>query len=133
MNENAFLGAGWKFPPEVDEVTGRIKLSSYEEDIQESIKIIIGTSKGERIMNPDFGCSIKKFMFENFTYTVASDMENCIKDALVQWEPRITDIKVNAVQDSTDNYKVNINISYVVRSTNNPYNLVYPYYLNEGI
>lgn len=133
MNENAFLGAGWKFPPEVDEVTGRIKLSSYEEDIQESIKIIIGTSKGERIMNPDFGCSIKKFMFENFTYTVASDMENCIKDALVQWEPRITDIKVNAVQDSMDNYKVNINISYVVRSTNNPYNLVYPYYLNEGI
>lgn len=133
MNENAFLGVGWKFPPEVDEVTGRIKLSSYEDDIQESIKIIIGTSKGERIMNMDFGCNIKKFMFENFTYTVASDMENCIKDALVQWEPRITDIEVKAVQDSVDSYKININISYVVRSTNNPYNLVYPYYLNEGI
>lgn len=133
MNENAFLGAGWKFPPEVDEITGKIKISSYEEDIKESIRIIIGTSKGERIMNRDFGCGIKKFMFETFSYTAAVNMEKCVLEALQKWEPRITDIKVKALQDSHENYRININISYIVRSTNNPYNLVYPYYLNEGI
>jgi hypothetical protein len=133
MNEGAFLGTGWKFPPEVDEVTGRIKMSSYEDDIQEAIKIIIGTSKGERIMNRDFGCDIKKYMFENFTYNTALNMERCVTEALQEWEPRITDLKVKVSQDSIENYKVNINISYVVRNTNNPYNLVYPYYINEGI
>lgn len=133
MDTSAFLGVGWKFPPEVDEITGRIKMSSYEEDIQESIRIIIGTSKGERIMNRNFGCDIKKYMFESLNYTTAVNMEKCVEEALKEWEPRITDIKVTVQQDSIEDYKVNVNISYVVRSTNNPYNLVYPYYTNEGI
>lgn len=133
MNESAFLGVGWKFPIEVDEVTGRIKTSSYEEDIKESIRIIIGTSKGERVMDKDFGCNIKKFMFDNFSYTTALNMERSVVEALQEWEPRIIDIKVKVAQDLSNHTKININISYVVRSTNNPYNLVYPYYLNEGI
>lgn len=53
-----FLGTGWKFPVEVDEITGRIKMSSYEEDIQEAIGIILKTRKGERMMRPDFGCEL---------------------------------------------------------------------------
>jgi phage baseplate assembly protein W len=133
MNEKAFLGVGWKFPIEVDEVTGRIKTSSYEDDIKEAIYIIIGTAKGERIMNREFGCDINKYVFENFSYNVATRMENCVKEALQRWEPRIVEVDVKAEQDSNNNAKVNLNISYVVRSTNNPYNLVYPFYLNEGI
>lgn len=133
MNENAFLGVGWKFPIEVDEVTGKIKTSSYEEDIKESIGIIIGTSKGERVMNSNFGCDIKKFMFESFNYNTAVNMEKCILDALYEWEPRIINIDVDVSQDKLEPSRVNITISYVVRSSNNPYNLVFPYYLNEGI
>lgn len=133
MNEKSFLGVGWKFPIEVDEVTGRIKTSSYEEDIMESIKIIIGTSKGERVMDKNFGCDIKDFMFESFNYNIAIRMERCILEALQEWEPRIINVKVDVSQDKVESSKININISYVVRSTNNPYNLVYPYYLNEGI
>lgn len=133
MNEKSFLGVGWKFPIEVDEVTGKIKTSSYEDDIMESIKIIIGTSKGERVMNKSFGCNIKDLMFENFNYNTAIQMKRCITEALQEWEPRIINIKVEVSQDKVESSKINISISYVVRSTNNPYNLVYPYYLNEGI
>lgn len=133
LSEKGFLGVGWKFPIEVDEVTGRIKTSSYEEDIQEAIAIIIGTSKGERVMNRQFGCSIKDYMFESFNYGVAVSMERCILEALQEWEPRITNVKVDVVQDITNPAKIDIRISYVVRSTNNPYNLVYPYYITEGI
>lgn len=133
MNEKSFLGIGWKFPIEVDEITGRIKTSSYEEDIKEAIHIIINTSKGERVMNKEFGCDINKFIFQNFNHSIAVQMERCVLEALQRWEPRISDIKVNVTQDLLESSKVNLNISYVVRSTNNPYNLVYPYYLNEGI
>ncbi len=133
MNEKSFLGVGWKFPIQVDEVTGRIKTSSYEEDIAEAIKIIIGTSKGERVMDKNFGCNIKDLMFENFNYNTALRMEQCVLDALQEWEPRIINVKVKVSQDTIESSKININISYVVRSTNNPYNLVYPYYINEGI
>lgn len=132
MNDKAFLGVGWKFPIEVDEVTGRIKTSSYEEDIKESIGIIIGTSKGERVMNRDFGCDIKSYMFENFDYAMASQMEMCVKDALQEYEPRIINVDVKVTQDKNDGARINVSISYVVRNTNNPYNLVYPFYLNEG-
>lgn len=133
MNEKSFLGVGWKFPIQIDEVTGRIKTSSYEEDIAEAIKIIIGTSKGERIMDKNFGCNIKDLIFENFNYNTALKIERCVLDALQEWEPRIINVKVKVSQDTVENSKININISYVVRSTNNPYNLVYPYYINEGI
>lgn len=133
MNEKSFLGVGWKFPIQIDEVTGRIKTSSYEEDIAEAIKIIIGTSKGERIMDKNFGCNIKDLIFENFNYNTALKIERCVLDALQEWEPRIINVKVKVSQDTVESSKININISYVVRSTNNPYNLVYPYYINEGI
>ena len=133
MNEKSFLGVGWKFPIQIDEVTGRIKTSSYEEDIAEAIKIIVGTSKGERIMDKNFGCNIKDLIFENFNYNTALKIERCVLDALQEWEPRIINVKVKVSQDTVENSKININISYVVRSTNNPYNLVYPYYINEGI
>ncbi len=133
MNESAFLGQGWKFPIEVDRLTGKIKTSSYEENIADSIRIIIGTSKGERVMNRNFGCDIKKFMFESFDYTVSSEMSRCVTEALQEWEPRITDVKVDVSQSSEDSSRINISISYVVRSTNNPYNLVYPFYMNEGV
>lgn len=133
MNEKSFLGVGWKFPIQIDEVTGRIKTSSYEEDIAEAIKIILGTSKGERIMDKNFGCNIKDLIFENFNYNTALKIERCVLDALQEWEPRIINVKVKVSQDTVENSKININISYVVRSTNNPYNLVYPYYINEGI
>ncbi len=127
-----FLGVGWKFPVQVDEATGRIKTSSYEEDIEEAVRIILMTRKGERMMQPDFGCGVQDYLFDSMDATSMSSMEGEIQDALVRWEPRIREIQVKVQMDPYAEARLNIRISYIVRSTNNPYNLVFPYYLNEG-
>ena len=127
-----FLGVGWKFPVQVDRTTGRIKTSAYEEDIREAIRIIIMTRKGERMMEPGFGCGVWDYVFDTMNLSSLSRMEQEIREALIRWEPRISEIKVQVVPDSHQEGKLNIHISYVVRATNNPYNLAYPYYMNEG-
>ena len=90
-----FLGVGWKFPVEVDETTGRIRTSSYEEDIKEAIKIIMMTRKGERMMMPDFGCEIHNYVFETMDVSVLVRMEEEILRALIMWEPRIIEPEVS--------------------------------------
>ncbi len=134
MNENtkAFLGTGLKFPIQVDKATGRMKMVSYEEDIQEAVKIILMTKKGERVRNPEFGCDIQKYVFDSINVMTLSQMQRCVVEALENWEPRITDIDVNIQQAADDGGRLDINIDYVVRSTNDPYSLVFPYYINEG-
>ncbi len=127
-----FLGVGWKFPVTVDAATGRMKTSGYEEDIQEAIHIILMTRKGERMMEPEFGCGVWDYVFETMDVSSLSRMEQEIRQALIRWEPRIRDIQVRAVPAAGSDAKLNIHIDYIVRSTNNPYNLVYPYYMNEG-
>ena len=127
-----FLGTGWKFPVQVDRTTGRIQTSSYEEDIKEAIGIIMMTRKGERMMMPEFGCGIQDYVFETIDASSLAGMEREILYALIRWEPRIIEPEVHIVQDEKDGNRLNIHVSYVVRSTNNPYNLVYPYYMNEG-
>lgn len=124
-----FLGRGWGFPVGVSRVTGRIKESAHEDSIAESIRIILGTSRGERVMRPEFGCGLKGYTFSEMNYTTISEIENDVKNALVMWEPRIIDVEVSCHNDGAVLY---VNISYVVRSTNNPFNMVYPFYLNEN-
>lgn len=126
-----FLGKGWKFPIEVDKTTGRIKMATEEDDIAEAIKIIIRTAKGERVMRKSFGCSLNKYMFGENDFSTLSQMEIEIKDALISFEPRITDVDVE-VSSGENGGILMINISYRVRETNNMFNMVYPYYLNEG-
>lgn len=128
-----FLGVGWRFPVEVDDATGRICGASSEEDIQQAVRLILLTGKGERMMEPEFGCDIRKYLFGGMDYTTCTQMEQEVRDVLVRWEPRITDIEVRIEEDPQDATRLLINIGYVVRATNNPYNLVYPYYLNEGL
>ncbi|MEG1459121.1 MAG: GPW/gp25 family protein [Acetivibrio sp.] len=136
MNNNDmvkdFLGTGWKFPVEVDETTGRIKTSSYEKDVEEAIRLILLTRKGERAMEPTFGCDIQNYLFEVLDYTTMSQMEHEILESLLLWEPRIIDPEVKVEADEVEIGRINIQISYVVRATNNPFNVVYPYYINEG-
>lgn len=130
---NSFLGSGFKFPVQVDEATGRFQMSSYEQDIKEAIYIILNTRVGERPMRPQFGCRIYDYIFESLNYTVISAMSSAVREALLSWEPRIDDIEVDISTDKLSEGLVEIHIQYVVRKTNNPYNLVYPFYLNEGL
>jgi phage baseplate assembly protein W len=128
-----FLGVGLAFPVTADEMTGQLKLSYYEEDIQEAIYIILGTAKGERVMRPEFGSDIQTYTFCVPDRTNRRKMENAVREALEMWEPRITQVDVNAQSPIHEDGRLLIRISYVVRATNNPYNLVYPFYIHEGL
>lgn len=132
MQGNEFLGKGFAFPISVDPVSGRIRTAEEEESIQQAIYLILMTRKGERVMRPEFGCGIHDFAFDTMDFSTISRMEESVREALILWEPRIRDIEVNITSGKQEG-RMNIHIQYVVRSTNNPYNLVYPFYLNEGI
>lgn len=128
-----FLGIGFHFPIQVEETTGKMKTVSLEDDIRQAILIILMTRKGERVMRPDFGCNIHDYVFGTTDYTTLVQMENAVRDALIRWEPRIKDIKVHVNNEQEQEGTLLIEISYLVRSTNNPFNLVYPFYLSEGM
>ena len=131
MDEHSFLGNGWSFEAMPDPVTGRIRMCGGEDDIAQSVRLILNTRRGERVMRPDFGCRLCNFAFESFSQSVKSEMIEEIKTALTLHEPRITDIEVT-IDDIAPEGCVIIDISYVVRTTNNPYNLVFPFYIEEG-
>ncbi len=127
-----FLGTGWKYPVRVDDQE-KIAISRYEEDIKEAIWIILGTAKGERLMRHDFGCGIHEYVFSSMNTLNLHLIENTVREALILWEPRIELLGVKADTSYANVGKLIINIDYRVRATNTQYNLVYPFYLKEGV
>lgn len=125
-----FLGKGWKFPVRLDS-KGGLAISQHEELILESIRVILSTSIGERIMRPDFGCGIYDYAFQTPDASAMGMMEESIKEALALWEPRIDIISVSASKGTLDDGRVDIKIDYKIIATNNEFNLVYPFYLKE--
>ncbi len=129
MKEADFLGSGWKYPVEVQD-TG-FALSSGDQNIKESILIILQTAKGERVMRPDFGCEIQKLAFETLNTSTTTLLIHHIKQALLEWESRIT-VKDVLIEVSAENdAQLNIKIDYVVISSNSSENLVYPFFLEN--
>ena len=126
-----FLGVGWGFPPRLDR-SGEIVLARDEEDIRQSIWIILGTALGERVMRPDFGVGLKALVFEPVNTTTMAIVKRRVEEALITWEPRINVEEVRVNTDRSSRNKLLIGIDYRVRSTNTFYNLVYPFYLSEG-
>ena len=126
-----FLGIGWKFPVNVD-ARRNIQMSEYEQDIKEAIWIILATSKGERVMRPDFGSGIYDFVFAPINTATIGLIETTVRDALIRYEPRIELLSVEVSTEKADEGKLLIGINYRVRNTNNEFNLVYPFYLTEG-
>ena len=126
-----FLGVGWKYPVRSD-LNGKIALSHYEEDIQEAIRIILGTAKGERVMRPDFGCGVHELVFSPISTATMTLVENSVREALTFWEARIELIRVEASDREAGAGKLLVDIEYKVRVTNNRFNLVHPFYLKEG-
>ena len=126
-----FLGQGWKFPISTNENLV-INSSRFEESIKESILIILGTRKGERLMRPNFGCGIHDYVFEVVNPMTLGRIEISIKEALTQYEPRINVLDIKISSEKIDTGILLITIIYQVVATNNRFNLVYPFYLREG-
>jgi phage baseplate assembly protein W len=126
-----FLGVGWKFPVNMD-TRGKIQMSEYEEDIREAIWIILATSKGERVMRPDFGSGIHEFVFATVDIATIGFIESSVREALAMYEPRIEVLNVEVSTEEIHQGKLLISIDYRVLDTNSEFNLVYPFYLTEG-
>lgn len=127
MDED-FLGEGWAFPVGVDG-SGEIETAAREQDIEEAIRIIIGTAKGERVMRPEFGCGIHDYVFDTVNASTRTLIETTVEEALIEWEPRIAVENVEVSTDRLANGELTISVDYRVRSSNNEYNLVYPFYV----
>jgi phage baseplate assembly protein W len=125
-----FLGKGWKYPVSV--LNGKIVSSVGEDSIKESIMIILGTAKGERVMRPEFGCGINQMVFAPNNTQTATLTAFHVNEALMKWEPRIEVLNVDANPDEDEKNKLIINIEYMIKTTNTRDNLVYPFYLEKG-
>lgn len=130
MEKADFLGKGWKFPISIED--GMIAASESEDSIKESIMIILGTSKGERVMRPDFGCGIDELVFAPLNTSTSTLIDFHVREALLIWEPRIEVLNVAVSHDEVDRSKLYINIEYRVKASNTKRNLVYPFYLERG-
>ena len=126
----SFLGVGWGFPVGADSA-GAINLAEYEESVRQSVWIILGTAKGERLMRPDFGCSIYDLVFEMNSASTSGKVSQAVHDALLSFETRIDVVDVQ-VRPGGGGEVLLISIDYQVRATNNVFNLVYPFYLERS-
>jgi phage baseplate assembly protein W len=123
-----FLGVGWFFPSRLDD-KGRVALAEHEESIRQSIWMILSTAPGERVMRPDFGCGIHDLVFAPNNASTWGRVEGEVRQALVQWEPRIDLMDVQVASKPGEPNTLLIHIEYRVRTNNNRFNLVYPFYL----
>ncbi len=122
-----FVGAGWAFPLSLDP-TGSFELVTDEREIEQAIRLILGTAYGERPMRPDFGCKIHDFVFAEANATTAGRIASEVRASLARWEPRITVDDIVVSVDETDQSLLYIDIAYHVRNRNDPRNLVFPFY-----
>lgn len=137
-NNSSFLGKGWSFPPVFDKFSMNVGMVSDQTDIEQSLKILFSTNKGERTMLPEYGCSLVEYLFEEADSSLFSIIKDRIQNAILYYEPRITVNGIIVSEDqlnNADNYTKGvllIHIDYTVKATNSRNNMVYPFYLNEG-
>lgn len=130
MDSKSFLGTGWSFPP-VFTSNGLVTVTA-EQDIRESLLILLSTVPGERVMQPAYGCGIKAHVFDSLNETTFAIMRDLIEKAILFFEPRVTVERIDIDDADYLQGKILLDITYKVRSTNNRYNLVYPFYINEA-
>jgi uncharacterized protein len=122
-----FIGSGWAFPLRTD-ATGAIALVSHDREIEESIRLILGTAFGERPMRPDYGCEIHDYVFSSINSEMISRISVAVRESLIRWEPRIAVKDVIVTIDPQDQTVVYIDVRYAIGDTNDPRNLVFPFY-----
>lgn len=126
-----FLGKGWAFPFSITQDKGQVDMVEYEKDVQQSIRIILATAKGERVMRPEFGCGIHDLVFGAVNTALIAQIERDVQDALRNYEARIVVTNIQIDQSRLIDGRLDISIDYRIRATNQPGNYVYPFYFKE--
>jgi len=128
---NSFLGTGWSFPPQFSKTGKNVKMISDEEDIHNSLEVLLATRVGERLMQPKYGCNLDVLLFEPINITLQTFIKDLVFTSIFYYEPRVKpeDVKLSAPDNDGS---ILIEVQYTIRATNTRYNLVYPFYLQEG-
>lgn len=129
---NEFLGRGWNFPPSFEHQGRTVKMVNAEQDIKQSLEILLSTQMGERLMRPGFGWKRDALMFEPLSTTFSASLKNQIEVAILFFESRITLDNIRFEPSTKDNGIIDILLDYTIRTTNSRTNLVYPYYIAEA-
>ena len=129
-NDRDFLGKGLRFPVSVN-LNGGVSSSVLEENVRQSIFIILGTAPGERIYRPDFGCRIHDLMFEPNNAITAAAAEVYCEEAIYKYEPRIESVTCRARPNADEPNRLDVRLEYVIAGKNEKKNLVYPFYLKQ--
>lgn len=129
---NSFLGTGWSFPPSFDRQARSVDLVSNEEDIKQSLHILLSTTLGERVMQPRYGCNLETHVFTSLNSTVIGYIKDMVQNAILFYEPRILAKKIEVKQADFTSGRLEISVEYVIPETNSRFNYVYDYYLKEA-
>lgn len=127
-NSNAYLGRGLAFPLQVN-ARGEISLVDGARDIEQSIRIILGTRPGERVMRPEFGCRAQELLFEPRDAATESLLQTYVMDALTRWEPRIDVMSVNVYVNEENDGALFAEVNYLIKATHDERSIVYPFYV----
>jgi phage baseplate assembly protein W len=128
----SFLGTGWSYPPEFVPETGEVLMISDEEDIEASLKILLGTAVGERFLNPKYGLDLQEMLFEPMSTTMTTLLKDRARIALLIYESRINLLSLELDTSAQLEGRVSIVVDYQVTATNSRFNLVYPFYLSDA-
>ena len=131
-NSKSFLGTGWSFPPRFSDTLSGVEMVSDEDDIKQSLFILLSTRPGERITNLQYGCNLHDILFRKIDATTMGLIEEVIKNAVLYFEPRITLKDVIIDESSQKDGILYIKLNYIVRKTNIRSNIVFPFYKIEG-
>ncbi|MFI0710376.1 GPW/gp25 family protein [Streptomyces inhibens] len=127
LDASGVIGAGWCFPGALTH-TGRVALASGTDEVEQAVRLILGTAPGERPMRPEFGCGIHRLVFDPLDAGTVARADTEVRQALERWEPRIELDELRFSTDSEVNGVLYIDIRYRLRATNEPRNLVFPFY-----
>ncbi len=130
--DRPFLGRGWSFPPTFNRSISGVEMLEQEADIASSLEVLLATTRGERVMLPEYGCNLEELVFENLDTRIKTLMADKVESAILYHEPRI-ELESVRLDDSRElEGVVLIKVVYRVKSTNSRFNFVYPYYKSEG-
>jgi phage baseplate assembly protein W len=126
-----FLGIGWAFPPTFRSASASVQMVRAAEDIKQSLRILLTTTMGERLMQPTYGCDLRRYLFEPFNATLAGLIQELVTTAILYHEPRIRPDTVR-LEPVPEQGLLLIHVGYIVRATNSRQNFVFPFYKEEG-
>ena len=130
--ERAFLGRGWAFPPTFLAGGRDVETAAADEDVRQSLEILLQTAPGERVMRRDFGCDLHGLLFEEVDQALVNRITRLVSDAILRYEPRIRLDRLDVDDSDAEAGLLLIRLEYTVRASNSRFNMVFPFYLNEA-